>query len=323
MHESPTEILPTLNPEQLKAREGMESNPANYSVECYPKDLMDKAYPNPTDKLKRIVSGFIDFRNSAGLIPDSSNDEHTSTEQEDSSNKNTIWLGQDHYEIAFNGAKFHEGLNTKDYIIAIKTKYDAGRRQLRIVDELIGQSCDRDPEHIKKIIEAANIAMNRDLVEYDPKLQEFFFLEDYGFGQSADISDRRTYIEGIIDGEIPTRENTDQTVGTYDLVLLSAMDGHKITDSAFQEELLQKIEHSLSKLSEDQKASVRIPFSMETKTDNPDELYEVTEKIRVFAQEFEAAHGGKYCGVNITRHAHKTDTLPEQTWGVLIIGNDN
>lgn len=304
MHELSPEVLPTLNPEQLKAREGMESNPANYSIECHPKNLGVEGRTNSIDTLKSIVSGFIDFRNTA----------------ENSSDKNTIWLGRDHYEIAFDGAKFHEGLNTKDYIIGIKTKYDQTRRQLRIVDDLIGQSCNREPGHIEKIIKAANIAITRDLVEEDPNLQKQFFLEDYGFGKSADISDRQIYTEGIAPN-IDKEESTD-TDTTYDLMLLSAVDGHNIIDSASKIELGRKIDDLLPKLSKDSKASIRVPFTMIAKTDDPDELYKASDQIRAFTREFEATHQGKYCEVNITRRARKTNTLPEQTWGVIIIGND-
>lgn len=304
--ESTSHIFPILSKEELKEREGQETNPDTYVISVYPFELLIEKTADPEDKYSNLVSGFVDFRYSA----------NQDTRGQASFHKNIVWLGSDHYTIASFGAKFQGGQNVKDYIIGIKIKYDKIKRKLGVLRDTIGISCERDASHIDKILDAVDTAMNRDLIERDPKLQEKFFLKDHGLNSLPDTSNRQVYVE---DKAVEDEGDKTTTSLSYDLALMSQMDLNPIGEPAFREKLTHKIEDILIHLKKEKGASIRIPFSITNSEQTSDEALDPSP-LKTFVVEFEKTHLGTFCWYNTTRIIRDAGKLTE--CGYICIGHD-
>ena len=129
--------------DDFKARESLESNPKNYVIETFPKP--EPNHPEEDETLKDIsrgdaVSGLIDLRK---------NDK----------GKYTIWLGCNHTLLGFTAARLSDDLKVSQYIVGIKVKKDRKSGHVCVRRDIVGQSCKRTPEQIKKIIDAVDVVL--------------------------------------------------------------------------------------------------------------------------------------------------------------------
>ncbi|MBI2627307.1 hypothetical protein HYW72_00045 [Candidatus Nomurabacteria bacterium] len=123
--------------DDFKDREPLESNPLNYVVKIVPQSdpnhFRDSYISNAI-----IMSGIVDLRlNNEG--------------------KYTIWLGETHLKLMYE-AGITDNQRINQYLISMKTKADIGRN-IHIIRETVGQSCNRTPEQIKKILDAVDVAL--------------------------------------------------------------------------------------------------------------------------------------------------------------------
>lgn len=324
-HEIVPAGLPPLDQEKLKERESHESNPDNYEVNVCSWGFTDVKFDKydlptserryPVEKYKELVSGFIDFRKTSDL-----NASREDNKKNRRPPRNVIWLGDNHYEIAERYAKFqNETDSVKDYMIGVKIGYDEWRRKLYIYRNMLGRSFERDDEHIAKVIDAADVAMNRDLIDNDPPLQEKFFLEDYGLKSMPDSSKQRIYSESEFLSTSPETSDTTESP-TYDLALFSQIDEVQLVDPSKREELIHKIEKILAKLS-NKESNIRIPFYIKTQGSPNDDAPRI-DPVALFSKEFETTHPETYCWSQNIRFARRTGEVPEQYWGYLCIGRD-
>ncbi len=133
-------LIQNENRDDFKERESSEQNPDNYVVEIFPK-------PNTDIKQNSIYKNILNGNTVSGYI-----DLRLNTE-----GKYTIWLGDNHQEIVYSGMQITDDININQYIIGIKV---TGKdEKVRVVRDMIGQSCKRTPEQIKKIIDAVDGAL--------------------------------------------------------------------------------------------------------------------------------------------------------------------
>lgn len=285
--------LKHLSPEDLVGREEMESNPENYKTEVYLPGNEEETTRDLTKRFRSLQSGYVDFRNTA----------------ENPHGKNIVWIGDNHAHIMHSGAKFPDDVNLSDYIIGLKTNYDGDRRRFKILRDKIGQSCQRTEEHMKNVIDAAEQALNRDLIQNDSEIQKQFTMEDYELSTTWNKS---IYMEGTQNEELPA----------YDLVLLSPETEITFTDPALIENLQRKILEHLSKLAKDDGVSIRIPYRLTSKTKDREEIFTLEAKVDEFRNRFENANPKITCYNSITRKAHADGDFPDESWGYLTIINE-
>jgi len=285
-------ILRPLSPEDLADREEMESDPENYKTEVYLPGIEEDA-ADLTKKFRDLQSGYVDFRNTA----------------EDPQGKNVVWIGDNHAHIMHNGAKFPDDVNLSNYIIGLKTNYDRERRQFKILRDVIGQSCTRSPEHLAKVIDAAEQALNRDLIQNDREIQRQFAMEDYGLSTT---SNKHIYMEGVQNEELPA----------YDAVLLSPETEMTFSDPALMKNLQEKIQEHLHKLTKDPSASIRIPYKLSSTTKDREEIFKLEAVADEFGSKFESENPTITCHNSVTRRAHADSELPNVSWGYLTIINE-
>jgi hypothetical protein len=149
VHESPLETVEGmkkfpehLGQEDFARRESIESDRANYSIEIYPKAA--SGVVEESEVYKSIMQGY----GASGYLDLSSND-----------GKFKIWLGTDHMNIWFGGMKFPDDVNVKDYIIGVKVRCYRDGEDIHIDRNMVGQSCERTPDQIRKILDAADAVL--------------------------------------------------------------------------------------------------------------------------------------------------------------------
>lgn len=260
----------------FKERELHESDPQNYGVEIYPAGLdVNTEFPDLKSAEKKIAtlqSGFVDLR-------DATESEVETRTTGDS--RYAVWLGQDHMEVS-QGAKFPRGPETRQYMIGIKTYYDSSMRKIAIDRRNIGNPSDRTDKQIEALVSAAEKRINQSLIVDNTSLQKQYFLHDYVIAHMADISPEQIYEE--------TESDTEETISLdkkYQLMLLSAL-----TENFSSDELKEKVVKLSQHLLENPKASIRIPFKM-----NSGEL----DPVSLFSSELEKQHPELECSTVYTR----------------------
>lgn len=294
--------LPPLSHEELMVREKMESDPSMYTTKVYPDDFLTGS-TDIEEGLASLASGFIDFRNTVPTSADA--------------DPNVIWIGYDHYEIAAKGAHFPHDENMKDYMVGIKTAYDEGRQKLIIMRGAVGQSCDRSPEHLAKALDAVEIAINRDIIQSNNEMQSRYFLRAYGLPKN--LSDKNVLSEVEPPDALDLKTTTSEP---YDLALLPEIDGHMFEgpkEAGTDIDILEKKVLSLvPHMRQDERASIRIPFKLVSRTENRDDINITEENITRFVRGFEKNHADIASEVVYTRSALHRKGLPGEQYGYIL-----
>lgn len=301
--------LPFLNHEILEERKGMESNPDMYTTQIFPVNFLEGT-TSIEENLSLLASGFVDFRNTAPVEDQSGIQSETDTE-----NKNVVWIGHDHQQIATEGAKFPLDLAMKDYLIGIKTTYDKDRQRLIVLRDAVGQSCDRTGEQMAEVLDAAEVALNRDIIEGNAELQKRFFLRRYGLAQGI-LQERNTLSEVKVPELLKIKEEKSEL---RDLALLSEIDGSIFNDPNEIDLLEKKIVELLPHMKQTDRASIRIPFRIQANGENRDDIDAIEIKIADFSRQFEKSYPNTACEVVLTRSAFHRKNRPDESYGYILV----
>lgn len=272
------EYLKFLSSEDFVQRESTEGNPDNYIV----------CRSNPSPQLENIPNG----NNMSGMV-------------DLRGERFKVWVGADHYNLAAE-AEFPEEVAFKDYNLGIIFYFDKDIGRIKVRRDMIGNSSERTDEQVLNIMNAIEIALQRDLLNSDElkisDILERMSLKGYAFkdgtlalispdADSLKVAFEERKICAKYEGCNSVTEFNTKDVTFNHILTLGAQD----LGWTSMENAAASIEDMLLKLSEKDGSSIRIVFA----TYFNDEGYEFLSMMEAVENEISKRH--KDLGTYITR----------------------
>lgn len=163
--------LPFLGTAGFEQREAYEGDPDSYSVHFYPDGKMHNGMAAAELK-DQIQSCQIDLRSDVTR-----------------GGKYGVWVGSYHYNLA-TAAKFSDAPSMQDYYMACRFQFDKDLRKIKIDDDSRGNPSERTDKQVRAIYRAAEIALQRDLLDADVLALEGIF-EECGFHKSYQFNGQK------------------------------------------------------------------------------------------------------------------------------------